>query len=258
MAENIGAPKSTIFDDVFRTIAQKLPQLILPLINEVFHTSYDEENNVNVSFPNSCVLYIRSTKTVPEYHCAIIHFPDGNKVLYKIPVIKVSDYDLSEIFEKKLYLFIPYYLLKYENKIKAKRLSDKEADSIISDLMDMIRKLYENCMDQAQEDLYTDIMGFTAEILDHMLKSDHRLRERMEDVMGGNILKLRSEELREVREEGMEIGLKQGRDEGLSEGRSEEKKLIALRMYNAHMDINDISAMVDAPADEIEGWIKAE
>ena len=162
----------------------------------VERASYDEENNVNVSFPNSCVLYIRSTKTVPEYHCAIIHFPDGNKVLYKIPVIKVSDYDLSEIFEKKLYLFIPYYLLKYE--------------------------------------------------------------KRMEDVMGGNILKLRSEELREVREEGMEIGLKQGRDEGLSEGRSEEKKLIALRMYNAHMDINDISAMVDAPADEIEGWIKAE
>ena len=50
--------------------------------------------------------------------------------------------------------------------------------------MDMIRKLYENCMDQAQEDLYTDIMGFTAEILDHMLKSDHRLRERMEDGHG--------------------------------------------------------------------------
>ena len=30
---------STIFDDVFRTIAQKLPQLSIPLINEVFHTS---------------------------------------------------------------------------------------------------------------------------------------------------------------------------------------------------------------------------
>ena len=31
---------STIFDDVFRTIAQKMPQLLIPLINEVFHTSY--------------------------------------------------------------------------------------------------------------------------------------------------------------------------------------------------------------------------
>ena len=34
---------STIFDDVFRTIAQKMPQLLIPLINEVFHTSYSEE-----------------------------------------------------------------------------------------------------------------------------------------------------------------------------------------------------------------------
>lgn len=27
---------STIFDDVFRTIAQKIPYLLIPLINEVF------------------------------------------------------------------------------------------------------------------------------------------------------------------------------------------------------------------------------
>ena len=36
---------STIFDDVFRTIAQKMPQLLIPLINEVFHTSYSEEDH---------------------------------------------------------------------------------------------------------------------------------------------------------------------------------------------------------------------
>ena len=36
---------STIFDDVFRTIAQKMPQLLIPLINEVFHTSYSYEDH---------------------------------------------------------------------------------------------------------------------------------------------------------------------------------------------------------------------
>ena len=36
---------STIFDDVFRTIAQKMPQLLIPLINEVLHTSYSEEDH---------------------------------------------------------------------------------------------------------------------------------------------------------------------------------------------------------------------
>lgn len=34
---------STIFDDVFRTIAQKMPYLLIPLINEVFGTEYSDE-----------------------------------------------------------------------------------------------------------------------------------------------------------------------------------------------------------------------
>ena len=33
----------TIFDDVFRTIAQKMPFLLIPLINEVFQTNYSED-----------------------------------------------------------------------------------------------------------------------------------------------------------------------------------------------------------------------
>ena len=34
---------STIFDDVFRTMLEKMPQLAIPLINEVFGTSYLED-----------------------------------------------------------------------------------------------------------------------------------------------------------------------------------------------------------------------
>lgn len=30
---------NTIFDDVFRTMIEKMPYLAVPLINEVFHTS---------------------------------------------------------------------------------------------------------------------------------------------------------------------------------------------------------------------------
>ena len=33
---------NTIFDDVFRTMLEKMPFLVVPLINEVFHTSYPE------------------------------------------------------------------------------------------------------------------------------------------------------------------------------------------------------------------------
>lgn len=47
-AERIGLIENregfnTIFDDVFRTIAQKMPFLLIPLINEVFSTTYSED-----------------------------------------------------------------------------------------------------------------------------------------------------------------------------------------------------------------------
>ncbi len=41
--ETTGEVHGTIFDDVFRTIAQKMPYLLIPLINEVFQTNYPED-----------------------------------------------------------------------------------------------------------------------------------------------------------------------------------------------------------------------
>ena len=34
---------NTIFDDVFRTMLEKMPELAVPLINEIFGTSYPED-----------------------------------------------------------------------------------------------------------------------------------------------------------------------------------------------------------------------
>ena len=34
---------NTIFDDVFRTMVEKMPELTVPLINEVFDTDYGYE-----------------------------------------------------------------------------------------------------------------------------------------------------------------------------------------------------------------------
>ena len=38
---------NTIFDDVFRTMLEKMPQLVIPVINEIFHTSYSEEEEID-------------------------------------------------------------------------------------------------------------------------------------------------------------------------------------------------------------------
>lgn len=39
---------NTIYDDVFRTIVEKMPELLIPVINEVFHTCYAENEKITV------------------------------------------------------------------------------------------------------------------------------------------------------------------------------------------------------------------
>ena len=43
--------------------------------------------------------------------------------------------------------------------------------------------------------------------------------------------------------------------EGIKEGQIEERKIIALRMFNSGMDMDRIADMVDASEEEIRSWI---
>ena len=68
---------STIFDDVFRTIAQKMPQLLIPLINEVFHTSYSEEEQ----FAKRTLRKVRNRDHGLHYPDWWTYIPSGMPVL---------------------------------------------------------------------------------------------------------------------------------------------------------------------------------
>ena len=200
---------STIFDDVFRTIAQKMPQLLIPLINEVFHTSYSEaehfeqlrnehyekygtiitdsiiridnrmyhlecqstkdetmvirmfeydisiaiehasleENDIwEIEFPQSCVLYIRNHRSLPEYHGAIVKFADGQEVHYRVPVLQAKKYTVDQIFEKRLLILLPYHILRYEHFLKHNGTDSKK----LQHLLDDFRKI-NHCLEKASE-----------------------------------------------------------------------------------------------------------
>lgn len=46
MNESINHENNTIFDDVFRTMVEKMPELVIPVVNEVFHTSYGRDTKI--------------------------------------------------------------------------------------------------------------------------------------------------------------------------------------------------------------------
>lgn len=300
-SENAGF--NTIFDDVFRTIAQKMPYLLIPLINEVFGTDYgegqdfiqlrnehyerfekvitdsiiqidghfyhiecqserdgnitvrmmeygfaiavehtvrSEDGIIEIDFPESCVLYIRNHKNMPDCHEARVRFPDGQTVMYRIPIIMAQDYTASRIFEKQLLLLLPFHILRYEHFLKTSGKNKKKTRQLLEDYAELNRRLAEYSAGQERAHLYVDMIELISEIAEYVIPDDNPIRERLGDVMGGRILTLRSEELRQ-----------EGRTEGRTEGRAEEKRNIAVRMQESGMPIGQIAAFVDETVDGV-------
>ena len=297
---------NTIFDDVFRTIAQKMPTLLIPLINEVFKTKYTEDQEIEqlrnkhyekfgkvitdsiiriggrlyhiecrskkdgdmalrmieydfaialehssrmeddileIRFPESCVLYIRNHKDTPDYHEARVRFADGQSVTYKVPVIMAQDYTVDSIFEKRLLALLPYHILRYESFLKSNSDNPKKVDKLLGDLEAICQRLL-----QIQEtEMYSNLVNLIKQIADYVIPKENPVRERIGEVMGGQVLMLKSEEIRqEGIAQGITQGIAQGITQGIEEGRNKEKRDTAIRMRKANIPIESIAVFIDA------------
>ena len=235
---------NTIFDDVFRTIVQKMPQLVIPLINEVFQTSYPDDveimqwrneqvtkdkkiitdsclrignkvyhiecqstdDSTILRFPHSAVLQLRENSNTPDILNVKLIFADGGTYDYQVPVVKVSAYTKDNIFEKKLLMLLPFYVMRYEKKKKDLGENPKELEALLDDYRDIQKRLEEAT---EKSDLYTDLMELITRIADYIFRDEPTVKKGLGDVMGGQILELETERQRRL---GREAGLKEGRE----------------------------------------------
>ena len=258
------AVHSTVFDDVFRTIAQKMPQLLIPLINEVFHTNYSEDTDFEqlrnehyekygkiitdsiirigphlyhiecqskrdadmvirmfeydisialehtskaediweIEFPQSCVLYVRNHRHLPEYHTAIVKFADGQQVTYQVPIIHAQKYTVNALFEKQLLILLPYHILRYEYFLKSNKTNEKKVEQLLEDYRKINQLLMETAEKEKKSGLYQNMICVIQEIADYIIPKDSEVRKGIGDIMGGNILTLPSDYIEEGRKEG--------------------------------------------------------
>ena len=82
------------------------------------HASFAEHAVWEIEFPQSCVLYIRNHRSLPDFHEAIVKFADGQKIHYRVPIIQAKKYTVDRIFEKRLLILLPYHILRYEHFLK--------------------------------------------------------------------------------------------------------------------------------------------
>ena len=299
---------NTIFDDVFRTIVEKMTYLVVPLINEVFHTSYPEDVKIVhlrnehqledgelitdarfligdkvyhiecqstddttmairmfeydfaiamesrrkagrkffVEFPRSCVIYLRTTKNTPDVEEVEMKLPDGQVCEYRVLTVKVERYTKERIFEKNLLMLLPFYVMRYEDTAHTIGEDSEKLQGLLKEYENIRINLEKELSIAGRSELYTDLNKLIVKISDYIFRKEEKVRRGVDEVMGGKVLQLESERLRE---EGMAIGEIKGEARGKVIGKAEgEARLSAL--------INRL--LLDGRSDEVQRVVTSE
>lgn len=95
---------------------------------------------LTVTFSNMAVLYLRNYKKTPDKMRYVIKTPGGS-VEYDIPIIKVQEYTLEDIFSKRLLLLIPFYIFSHEKKFMVYNSNEQKLEELKAEYRDILKKL---------------------------------------------------------------------------------------------------------------------
>ena len=76
-----------------------------------------EGNVLRVRFPNSALLSLRSNASTPDVMKIIVEFPNGEHS-YDVPVLKVQEYSVEDIFKRGLLFLLPFHIFAHEKRFK--------------------------------------------------------------------------------------------------------------------------------------------
>lgn len=120
---------------------------------------YKNDSRV-LHYPHSLILYLGNNQTVPNQSSCRIHLPNGTETLYSVPIMKVQDYSLQDIHNHHLSILLPFVLLRFRPRLKAKRkrLTKNELTAFVNKIILILNdELQEKYITQRQ---YKDYINY--------------------------------------------------------------------------------------------------
>ena len=166
------------------------------------------KTEIVVTFPHTAVLYLKNRGTIPREMKVTIGVPDGRKVSYTVPVIRMRDYTAKELFEKKLYLMLPFYLFNYRNKFDKCNKDPEELKKLLDEIQyvaDNLKKLAESGeLDPFEAKTIAELMRT---VTDALAKKYGKVKKGVDDIMRGPVIET---EARRILNEGITLGETRG------------------------------------------------
>jgi len=146
------------------------------------------KNKLVVKFPSTAVLYLRHNEQTPDQMMMEIRVP-GATCSYPVPILKVQNYTIEEIFEKDLLFLIPFHLFAYEKDFEEYESDEERLTELTHVYEGIVEKLDTYAMER-RIDEYTKrtIIDMSKKVLEHLTKKYSNIKERVGAIMGGKIL----------------------------------------------------------------------
>ena len=130
--------------------------------------------------------------------------------------MKMKDYTLDSLFEKKLYFLLPFFVFNHENNFKQYDSDPSRLEDLKQEYVRMLKGLEQA---RASGELYQidvrSIITMSRKVIVNLAAQYENVKKGVDSVMGGQILEY---EGKTIFNEGKQEGLLEGRKEGLLEG----------------------------------------
>ena len=147
-----------------------------------------EGDKLTVRYPRSAVLFLRHTRNTPDVMHIYLETSQG-RVLQEVRVMKLKNYTLDEIFEKRLYLLLPFYILVYENCFAECNENAAEGEKLKDEYRRIAAYLGEKVsigdLNEYERNLLASMILKVAE---HCLEKYEVIKKGIQEIMGGVLL----------------------------------------------------------------------
>ena len=166
-----------------------------------------------LEYPNSVAIFLRPDDKIPKTMSIIHKFPNGVEVAYDVPVVQIRDYSVDTIFEKRLFILLPFYLFRFANRFEEIDRDEKRIEKIKRVLEDIDKRLSEDVeigeIGAYQKKRLLELMQRVSQSLTQDYKN---IRKGVDEVMSVAILRTETDD---VYEQGIEQGIEKGQQETL-------------------------------------------
>ncbi|MBQ1511426.1 MAG: hypothetical protein IIZ54_11185 [Selenomonadaceae bacterium] len=182
---------------------------------------------LTVSFPHSAVLALRHKPSAPDTMQIRVVTP-GGETSYTVPIIKVQQYSLEDIFDKKLLFFLPFYIFSHETDLP-ECAKDETKLEMLKDEYRRIRTRLDEMQKAGEitEFMKSAICTMTNHVLALIAEKYQNVREGVSYIMGGKVLEYEAKTiLREGLNKGINIGRNEERQKAMTETEERAKDML--------------------------------